>query len=257
MPEGAPLKEAERLLASSGRPRALPPALRSRLEEVLLTRAWADGAVGIGKPLPKSTRRRLQGRLAARRGLRTWGAVGALGAVAAAVASFVALGVPGRPSRPVAAPAQPKPASSVSPFGSPAAKGEPAGRQVLGPRTAPSRLSGRSGPPAGVLSVVPRQGPATGGNWVVVRGKDVGNAGEVYFGQVRAVRVERVSTSEVLALAPAHEPGTVTVSVGMPAARSLAVGYEGRLPVGARDAGKHARASAGGAQALARYTFRG
>jgi hypothetical protein len=283
VPETSPWEEPERLLVGSDRPRPLPPALRSRLEELLTASGSADSTV---KPLPDRTRRRLQGRLAARRRWRKWGALSALGAAAAAVAAVVALAVPPRPVHPVAAPTRSgalrapfglrlgassrgksRPSAGPLPY-SPTGQRPAVGRNALGREHAAAGSSGageatgagesRAAKPApwvpvgAVVSVFPREGPAKGGNWVLVKGNDVGKASEVYFGQAKATRLEPVAADEVRALAPAHAPGTVTVTVAMgsPAAKPHAM-------VGAHSAVVASKARARRSSSEAEYTFAG
>ena len=250
MPEQHRWEEPERLLVGSDRPRPLPPALRSRLEEVLI-----EGEAGAGRPLPASTRSRLQGRLAARQRWRKWSALGVLGAAAAAVVAVALVAAPGGPSHRVATPSVSKPAAA------PLRKGPLRLGSSLRASSRPAFLPrALSKPSAAVVSVIPREGPARGGNWVVVKGYGVGNAGEVYFGQVPAARVERVSAVEVRALAPAHSPGTVVVSVRGRAVTAQAAARAPRTG-GARLAEPTARVGATGANASstatagARYTF--
>jgi hypothetical protein len=87
-------------------------------------------------------------------------------------------------------------------------------------KTSPATRFGHSSPlvaprpnPTTVNKIVPRRGPAGGGNWVVVDGTGLSGARAVYFGTVRAPRLTVVSPTEVKALAPVHSPGTVNVTV--------------------------------------------
>lgn len=274
MPERAE-QGPERLLSGSDRPRPLPPALRARLEEALLTRAGsvtvrapvhdqASGGegtkLGRGLPsgLPPGARERLSRRLASRQQWRKWSALGALGAAAAAIVAVVSVAVPGTSGRPVAAPSHPKAAASAPVVAHPlpangaasgASGGEAKGVAAAGrPAIFAPAPHGASTPSSSVIrSVVPADGPAKGGNWVVVKGNGLGNAGAVYFGRTPAPRIQHVSAGELRALAPAHAPGTVTVSVGSPA-------LNGRLATSARSLQTATRANQG--SGAGRYTFR-
>jgi hypothetical protein len=64
-----------------------------------------------------------------------------------------------------------------------------------------------------VFAVSPAKGAATGGSWVTIRGRALGNVLAVYFGDSRALRLTRVSADIWRALTPPHAPGTVAVSV--------------------------------------------
>lgn len=270
MPERAE-QGPERLLSGSDRPRPLPPALRARLEEALLTRAGsvtvrapvhdqASGGEGtkLGRGLPPGARERLSRRLASRQQWRKWSALGALGAAAAAIVAVVSVAVPGTSGRPVAAPSHPKAAASAPVVAHPlpangaasgASGGEAKGVAAAGrPAIFAPAPHGASTPSSSVIrSVVPADGPAKGGNWVVVKGNGLGNAGAVYFGRTPAPRIQHVSAGELRALAPAHAPGTVTVSVGSPA-------LNGRLATSARSLQTATRANQG--SGAGRYTFR-
>jgi IPT/TIG domain len=71
-----------------------------------------------------------------------------------------------------------------------------------------------------VSAVSPRQGPANGGNWVVLEGTNLSRATSVYFGSVAATRLSVPAAGELKVLAPAHRPGTVDVVVAGPGGRS-------------------------------------
>lgn len=112
------------------------------------------------------------------------------------------------------------------------APGTHAGAPAL-PAAAPPAVvrpgaSGSGGPQAAfgvpepvVSNLSPATGPASGGNWVVVRGTDLGGATAVHFGQTKAVHVVAVSATELKAMAPAHPVGTVDVVVIGPGGQSL------------------------------------
>lgn len=71
-----------------------------------------------------------------------------------------------------------------------------------------------------VRELSPATGTVGGGNWVVLRGTDLGAAKAVYFGRVAAAQVLAVSGTEVKAKAPPHSAGTVDVVVSGPGGRS-------------------------------------
>ncbi len=93
---------------------------------------------------------------------------------------------------------------------------------VLGPdKSAPGQPSAASAAVVPVVGrVTPDSGPVAGGNWVTLRGENMGGAGAVYFGQVPAARVSVVSRTELRALAPPHPAGTVDLVVKGPAGLS-------------------------------------
>lgn len=72
-------------------------------------------------------------------------------------------------------------------------------------------LSAHQGPR--VDSVTPSSGPSTGGTWVTIRGADLERVTQVSFGRDVAQQVQVVSDSELRALAPSRQPGTVDVVV--------------------------------------------
>ena len=212
----------------------------------------AAGGAGVPIDLPAGARSKLQERLLARRRRRKWEGLAVLGAAAAAVAVVVAALTPGpaRPplaagahSSPVAAPAvrTPRFGTAGHAYRAPAAKaaaGAPVATKVPQTKTgAASAASGSSGavpvpavsvpavpvpavPVPAVSAVSPTKGPTAGRNWVTVRGKDLGKALAVYFGDTRALRLAPVSAGELRALTPPHAPGTVAVSVVSSAGRS-------------------------------------
>ena len=131
---------------------------------------------------------------------------------------------PARPAPGVFAPrargaahAQSRPAVTASPGARGAANA--AGRPLV---TAAPRSSGAVSALARpvVTALNPRQGPSKGGNWVRLTGSSFSGATSVRFGRVLALRYVIVSPEQVRALAPAHSPGTVDVSVQGPAGRS-------------------------------------
>ncbi len=242
MPELPPSRlgeweQPERFLAGSDRPRALPPALRGRLEDALLSvpaKAATSGPVtgpptGLPAALPTSTRTRLENQLLGRSRRRKWQALAALGTAAAAVAALIALVAPSGPRRqPVAAHSGPAFAAplahpSANSFASAgAASRKPAARRSGSPASgAPLAQLTKSALPA-ISSLSPASGPSAGGNWVTLRGRALGDVRSVYFGTAKATTIQQISAGELRAVAPAHAPGAVPVSVVSPAGRSPA-----------------------------------
>ena len=72
-----------------------------------------------------------------------------------------------------------------------------------------------------VASTSPASGPAEGGNWVVLKGGGFVKVTSVEFGAVRAARFVVATPAVVVALAPAHSPGSVEVVVVAGGATSL------------------------------------
>lgn len=252
----------ERLLAGSDRPRPLPPALRARLEEALVRREPASSApLELPAGARQRLQGRLRAHRRSRK-WGALGALGAAAAAVAVIVALAFPGRPGQPvaspSRPAAAPRVPRLGVFGAAKGQPAESGpgtsgraanRAAGPAVKKPAEHRAAASSVGGPlvarqPAprrggssqqataqravaaahlGVVSIVPREGPARGGNWVTVRGKGVGNARAVYFGAAPARRMVRVSAGEARVLAPAHAPGTVTVWVAARPAHGYAV----------------------------------
>lgn len=80
------------------------------------------------------------------------------------------------------------------------------------------------GAPA-VTALEPAEGPATGGNVVVVRGRDFTARALVSFGDTRAGEVQVLSDTELRVVAPAHLPGPVDVTVSTGGGTSNPVRY--------------------------------
>ncbi len=213
----------------------------------------AAGGAGVAADLPAGARSKLQDRLLARRRRRKWKVLAVVGAAAAVVAVAVVALTPGPAQSRLAtgdhAASVPAPAvrtprfaaqghSSKAPVAAKAAVGAPVAAKVPRSKTGAtaaasrtsrtsrtSRASGASGAsraasvPA-VSAVSPTKGPTAGRTWVTVRGRNLGKALAVYFGDTRALRLAPVSASELRALAPPHAPGTVVVSVASSAGRS-------------------------------------
>lgn len=64
-----------------------------------------------------------------------------------------------------------------------------------------------------VTSVNPPTGPTTGGNFVTIDGENLGGTDTVMFGDVQSPVVLFISNSEIQAKAPAHDAGTVDITV--------------------------------------------
>jgi len=235
-----PYEHPETLLAGSDRPRPLPPRLRTRLEEVL-------GTAGDGAPareLSAEVRGKLENSLrpaggGAEKKRKRWAVVAPTVGAAAAIVIAAAVAVPAlvhgpnvgaahtaagtlaQRSRLSTVESQPSGAASRATksgaaylgLGRPAHSG-PA--KALAP--GPSAQFATARPTISNLS--PSSGPASGGDWVVVNGANLGRATSVYFGRVAAARFSALSSTELRVLAPAHEPGTVDVLVAGPAGRS-------------------------------------
>jgi hypothetical protein len=118
----------------------------------------------------------------------------------------------GRAAAPAAPPAL-RPAAS-----GPLTPGSPTSGWTKSHAGAPEAVLGA--PPPVVSGLSPATGPVGGGNWVVVRGTDLGAAKAVYFGGVPAARLSAGSGTELKAMAPAHSAGTVDVVVSGPGGRS-------------------------------------
>lgn len=76
-----------------------------------------------------------------------------------------------------------------------------------------------------VTGLDPAQGPAGGGNVVVVRGRDFTQRMVVAFGDTRAGEVQVLSDTELRVVAPAHLPGPVEVTVSTAGGASNGVRY--------------------------------
>jgi hypothetical protein len=71
-----------------------------------------------------------------------------------------------------------------------------------------------------VSSVSPRQGPAGGGNWVVVTGQGFVGVSAVDFGAASTAKFTVESPLRLKVRAPAHAAGTVDIVVAGAAGRS-------------------------------------
>ena len=208
----------------------------------------AAGGAGVAADLPAGARSKLQDRLLARRRRRKWKVLAVVGAAAAAVSVAVVALTPPGPARSrlatgghaasVPAPAVRTPRfaaqgrASRAAVAAKAAAGAPVAAKVprskTGATAAASRTSrtsrtsraSRTASVPAVSAVSPTRGPTAGRTWVTVRGRNLGKALAVYFGDTRALRLAPVSASELRALTPAHAPGTVAVSVASSAGRS-------------------------------------
>ena len=246
MPELPPSRlgeweQPERLLAGSDRPRALPPALRARLEDVLLSvpakgetsKQVTGSSADLPAGLPTSARTRLENQLLGRSRRRKWQGLAALGTAAAAAAVLIALVAPSGPRRQrVAAHSSPALAAPLAhPYANSSASASSASvpttavpkarSQLLYGGRAPLHQLAKGALPA-VSSLSPASGPPAGGNWVTLQGRALGDVRSVYFGTAKATTIQQVSAGELRAVAPAHAPGAVSVSVASPAGRSPA-----------------------------------
>ena len=201
-------------LALAAAPRPLPPALRASLlaqlarparwrSPAVLGGAAAAGVVVLLVALLAGPSERVVTPTA----LPSPTAEAAPGAVTGGAAGPV---VGGRPSPSVVLPrAAPEPTGSRSGVSAPADRGGAAG-PAAGPPVSPAPAP-LEAPVVSALS--PASGPLTGGNVVVVTGERLGPSPEVWFGTVRADRVEVVSSGELRVVAPPHLPGEVDVVV--------------------------------------------
>ena len=64
-----------------------------------------------------------------------------------------------------------------------------------------------------VTSVSPTSGPTSGGGFVTIKGDNLDGAGEVDFGDVQSPEVSLISNTEIQARVPAHDVGTVDITV--------------------------------------------
>lgn len=215
----------ELLLVGADRPRPLPPEVRARLGQMLLSSAARD--------VPAPARHRLETSLAtgappARR--HRWWGPWSLGAAAVLVVGL-AVGVPllthkGASTNLSALSGRGR-AGTTSVVKSPAAS-PPSPRAEAGPKgndKKPAKHGFAAGKTAGrapmaaatrALTVVPSSGPATGGNWAVVSGAGLDKSTVVLFGTVKAAKAQVVSAHELRVLVPAHRPGQVEVKVEQP-----------------------------------------
>jgi len=242
VPDGSRYEHPEQLLAGSDRPRPLPPRLRTRLEQVLVTAG--DGAPA--RELSAEVRGKLENSLRPAGGgtedkRKRWTVVAPIVGAAAAIVIAAAVAVPALVHGPTVgaahtaagtlAPRSRLPTVQSQPSGAAARAtksgaayvglGRPANSgpaKALAP--APSAQSATALPTVSGLS--PSSGPASGGDWVVVKGANLGGATSVDFGRVAAARFSALSSTELRVLAPAHAPGTVDVLVAGPAGRSQA-----------------------------------
>ena len=223
------------LLAGTDRPRALPPALRRRLEEQLLSGAdtarsltpelSAKLASDLSDPVavvladvdgPRDLRPELRRQLHSQLG-RTRRRARVVAAAAAAVIVIAGAGVVVRRAtesrssgRPVAA--APAPPSTVLAQGGQADSGL-AARPTAGPVAGAGNRIDSSAP----APVNPPAGPSAGGTWVTITGNGFTGATAVRFGSTAAARVVVVSDDQLRVLTPAHPAGVVDVTIVTPA----------------------------------------
>ena len=264
LPPGLRGRLEDELVAASARPRALEPDLAAALTEALSRPTFEDeqaaellSGLDAARTLPEAMAARLTGRLESgvprwrpRPISRRW--VGA-GIAAAALLTVGVTGLELHHSsqiRPTAGSASR--ASGTTIAGQvPAAgagggtgasqssgglsanaipvlgAGATTGGTVAGPTPASAPPYAASGAQPRVASVSPVEGPATGGNTVVIRGAGFTGTTAVRFGSVRSAHVVAISDFEIRAVVPPHSPGTVFVVV-VTAAGSSATGSGGR-----------------------------
>ena len=105
----------------------------------------------------------------------------------------------------------------------PAAGGGMAGSGASGGAAAPGGTAAAPSVPApSVSAVAPSTGPAAGGTWVTVTGQNLGAATQVRFGATPARQLVVVSGTELRVLSPAHDLGTVDLTVVTPGGTSAA-----------------------------------
>ncbi len=202
-------------------PRPIDGHLSNRLE-VALGDPVADALHGVDRPRPlkPATNRALERAFAHRHGRRR---VAVLTAAAAAI--VVIAGVT------VAVTEAGKTSSKTSTAAS-APTTAPATTTTVAPALGADRAAappGPSGPEAATLPAVtvtaisPASGPAAGGTSVTLTGTGLGLAASVRFGTVPA-HFRTVSSSRLVAVAPAHAAGAVAVTVTTTGGTSLASG---------------------------------
>ena len=88
--------------------------------------------------------------------------------------------------------------------------------------TASSEITGYQAPPDAptISSVNPGEGPASGGTTVTITGDNFAGANDVQFGNESAATFNVDSDSQITATTPAHNPGTIDVTVTTPAGTS-------------------------------------
>lgn len=92
---------------------------------------------------------------------------------------------------------------------------------AAGPAATPEARLSPAGTPA-VTAVAPARGPAGGGTWVTITGRDLAGASAVRFGTSPATRYVVVSDSEIRALTPRGQAGTVRITVTAPSGTASA-----------------------------------
>jgi hypothetical protein len=239
------------LLGQSDAPRPLPPDVRDRLEEALLTGdlsaevetpslgnsasnrlevALSDPVAGAledvdrPRPLRPATNRSLE-RAFARRNRPRRAAVLSAAAALVLLAAGLTVGLsqsgrsPSNGSTQALAPTSTRPASAANgAAGSgPSSAASAEGRAATAPQALGSDEAAKPpGPQATSAPVVaalsPDSGAAAGGTAVIITGKGMETAASVRFGSVPA-QFRIVSATQLRAVAPAHAAGVVTVTV--------------------------------------------
>jgi hypothetical protein len=207
---------------ASGTEEELPlgDELSSRLEDALSDRiASALTGADAPRPLPPSTRLRMERTLLARRRTPQWigGAAAALLVAGGVTAALLATGTgtPGPPSQAARAPRTlvPSAGGSGSSAGAAPSQGSAAGVNTPSALAAPAQGTPGGGAVPIVDGIEPRSGPQQGGTWVVVTGSGFEGVSSVRFGEVRALAFTVVSATEVRAESPPQREGTVDVRV--------------------------------------------
>jgi hypothetical protein len=121
-------------------------------------------------------------------------------------------------------PATPAPTTQPAPAAV-AAGGAAAGAPAQAGRPTPTADASPTGtpappPPPHADSLSPNNGPARGGTWVTIDGAALAHTTAVHFGSTDATRLERVSSTRVRALSPAHAAGPADVTVTTPGGTS-------------------------------------
>jgi hypothetical protein len=74
-----------------------------------------------------------------------------------------------------------------------------------------------------LVSVAPGQGPSEGGTAVILAGSGFEEGAQVTFGGVPATGVQFISEAQMACVTPAHDPGTVDVTVTLPGGDSASL----------------------------------
>jgi hypothetical protein len=89
--------------------------------------------------------------------------------------------------------------------------------------------------PPTIINLSPNKGPSTGGTPVTITGTNFGSTVKVFFDKAAATSVSVSSATSLIAVTPAHDPGTVAVEIvnpgGQPVSTPDAFTYENLPPV--------------------------